>query len=157
MNKDTTPYQASRTFRKHWPPPYIALSGGFDPIHIGHVQMIQEASRYANVIIILNSDAWLRRKKGYVFMPWKERAYILQSIYPVCKVESVDDSDGSVCEALERLQPTFFGNGGDRKSDNVPEVKLCKALGIELVWNLGGEKVQSSSELIEKVINNGNE
>ena len=126
----------------------IALSGGFDPVHVGHVKMIEDAAKQGQVLIILNSDAWLRRKKGYVFMPWKERAHIMGNIKGVVAVTSVDDRDGTVCEALKRHKPDAFGNGGDRKTNNTPEMEVCENLGIELVWNLGGEKIQSSSDLV---------
>lgn len=126
----------------------IMVSGGFDPIHVGHVRMILDASRYGNVIVVANSDDWLMRKKGYVFMPWEERAEIISSIRGVISVERVDDSDNSVCEAIERLRPDYFANGGDRKIGNTPEVDLCSKLGINLIWNVGGEKIQSSSELV---------
>ena len=128
----------------------IALSGGFDPVHVGHVKMIESAARQGQVLIILNSDAWLRRKKGYVFMPWEERVQIMGNIKGVVAVTAVDDRDGTVCEALRRHKPDAFGNGGDRKTDNTPEMQVCKDLGIELIWNLGGEKIQSSSELVAK-------
>ena len=81
------------------------VSGGFDPLHIGHIQMIQEASQWGTVLVVLNSDAWLRRKKGYVFMPWNERAEILGNIKGVSLVTHVDDSDGTVCEAIKRMRP----------------------------------------------------
>ena len=131
----------------------ICVSGGMDPIHKGHIRMIKEASNYGEVVVILNSDAWLLRKKGFSFMSWEERAEIISSISGVSKVVEVDDSDGTVCNALRILKPDFFGNGGDRKSDNTPEGELCKELGIELVWNLGGEKIQSSSDLVKSVKN----
>src|SRR5690242_6837351 len=92
----------------------IALSGGFDPLHSGHIRMIKAAAEHGDVVIILNSDEWLLRKKGYVFMTWKERAEILSSIKGVESVVPVDDADGTVCKSLEELQPDYFGNGGDR-------------------------------------------
>lgn len=129
----------------------VVVSGGFDPIHVGHVQMILDAAKGGKeVIVVANSDEWLMRKKGYVFMSFEERAEILSAIRGVVHVSHVDDSDGSVCEALRRLCPDFFANGGDRKSDNVPEVKVCNELGIYMLWNVGGGKVQSSSELVAK-------
>lgn len=126
----------------------IMVSGGFDPIHIGHVRMILEASEHGEVIVVANSDDWLMRKKGYIFMPWEERAEIILSIKGVSRVERVDDSDNSVCEAIERCRPDAFANGGDRKGNNTPEVALCENLGIDLVWNVGGGKIQSSSDLV---------
>ena len=127
----------------------IMVSGGFDPIHIGHVRMILDASTYGNVIVVANSDKWLISKKGYVFMPWTQRAEILRAIKGVTAVEAVDDSDGSVCEAIQRVRPDYFANGGDRKFENTPEVDLCEKLGVKMVWNVGGEKIQSSSDLVE--------
>ena len=126
----------------------IAISGGFDPIHMGHVKMIEEASKQGSVLVILNSDAWLKRKKGYAFMSWKERAYILGNIKGVSMVSNVDDSDDTVCQAIRRHRPNAFANGGDRKENNTPEMQLCEELGIELLWNMGGGKIQSSSSLV---------
>jgi len=126
----------------------IMLSGGFDPIHIGHVRMILAAAELGDVIIAANSDDWLMRKKGYIFMPWEERAEILRALHGVSEVVSVDDTDGTVCEALRRLKPDIFGNGGDRNNKNTPEKTVCKELGIKMAWGLGGTKVQSSSELV---------
>ena len=111
--------------------------------------MILDASTYGNVIVVANSDEWLISKKGYVFMPWTQRAEILRAIKGVTAVEAVDDSDGSVCEAIQRVRPDYFANGGDRKFENTPEVDLCEKLGVEMVWNVGGEKIQSSSDLVE--------
>tara|TARA_R110000824_G_scaffold178785_1_gene358646 strand:- start:1144 stop:1599 length:456 start_codon:yes stop_codon:yes gene_type:complete len=128
----------------------IAVSGGFDPLHWGHVKMIAEASRYGPVMVILNSDAWLKRKKGYVFMSWRERACIMGNIKGVSIVTAVDDSDDTVTEALKRHHPTYFANGGDRKETNTPEMDVCNELSIEMLWNIGGEKDQSSSALVNK-------
>ena len=128
----------------------IAVSGGFDPIHKGHVRMIRDAARYGDVIVILNSDEWLMRKKGYKFMDFEERSYIAESIKGVVMTTGVDDADGTVCEALMRIKPHAFANGGDRKTDNTPEMELCEELGIKMIWNIGGEKEQSSSELVSK-------
>lgn len=131
--------------------PTVAVSGGFDPVHVGHVRMILEAAEVGDVIVIANSDEWLMRKKGYVFMPWKERAEILASIRGVIKVVTVDDRDGTVCEALFREKPTFFANGGDRKTNNTPEMEVCEVTGIKMLWEVGGGKIQSSSELVKNV------
>ena len=137
--------------------PLIAVSGGFDPVHIGHIRMINDASRYGDVLVIINSDDWLMRKKGYVFMPWKERAEIMGSIKGVTIVSAVDDSDGTVCEALVRHKPDAFANGGDRKTKNTPEMDLCDHIGIEMMWAVGGNnKPQSSSWLVNKLKENKN-
>ncbi len=127
----------------------VLVSGGFDPAHIGHIRMILESATVGNVIVVANSDAWLMRKKGYIFMPWEERAELLAAIKGVTAVVRVDDTDGTVCEAIRRLKPTYFANGGDRKTDNTPEMDVCKELGVKLLWNVGGGKIQSSSDLVE--------
>ena len=142
--------------------PIVAVSGGFDPIHKGHVQMIIEASKHGDVVVIVNSDDWLVRKKGYKFMSFDERSYICSKIKGVKFVTDVDDSDGTVCEALQRIVPDFFANGGDRYDNNTPEMELCNQLNIKMLWNVGGDKIQSSSELVTKakygkVIINGQE
>ena len=129
----------------------VAVSGGMDPVHKGHIRMIQEAAQFGDVIVILNSDEWLMRKKGFVFMSWEERAEILESIKGVKKVVRVDDSDGSVCEALRREKPTYFANGGDRTDKNTPEMEVCVDLGISMLWGVGGGKIQSSSELVANI------
>ena len=132
----------------------VAISGGFDPVHVGHVRMIQEAARMGNVIIITNSDTWLKRKKGYIFMPFEERQEVLYAFKGVVDVLEAWDDDGTVCKTLEKVKPDIFANGGDRKDDNTPEVDLCNKLGIELAWNVGGNKIQSSSELVNKAKKN---
>ena len=130
----------------------IAVSGGFDPIHKGHVRMILDAAAHGDVVIILNSDNWLERKKGYKFMTWDERSEILRAIRGVINVYQVDDHDNTVCEGLRHLKKDIglncFANGGDRKQENTPEMALCQELGIELLWNVGGGKAQSSSTLV---------
>ena len=131
----------------------VMVSGGFDPVHIGHIRMILEASKHGDVIVVANSDDWLHRKKGFVFMEFEQRAEILASIKGVIKVSSVDDSDTTVCEAIRRLKPDIFANGGDRKRHNTPEQAVCEELGVEMLWGVGGErKANSSSSLVERVI-----
>tara|TARA_R110001592_G_scaffold135377_2_gene351622 strand:- start:4905 stop:5321 length:417 start_codon:yes stop_codon:yes gene_type:complete len=130
----------------------VAVSGGFDPIHVGHVRMIQEAAELGNVIVIANSDDWLLRKKGYVFMKYEERQEILKSIKGVVNVFKASDKDNTVCKSLKIIKPDIFANGGDRKEGNVPEYEVCERLGIELRFGIGGDdKPQSSSWLVEKV------
>lgn len=129
--------------------PIIALSGGFDPLHSGHVRMIEDAAQYGNVMIYLNSDDWLMRKKGFVFMPFSERYEVLMAIKGVVVVLPAKDDDGTVCETLRVCKPAYFGNGGDRKTENTPELTVCLDLGIKPIFGLGGEKVQSSSDLVK--------
>ena len=83
-------------------------------------------------------------------MSFKERAEILSAIKGVSRVVEASDSDNTVCETLATIKPKWFGNGGDRKENNTPEMSLCKELNIDMVWNLGGGKIQSSSELVAK-------
>ena len=130
----------------------IMVSGGFDPIHKGHIRMIREAAHRGDVLVVVNSDEWLMRKKGFVFMPFKERVEIIQSIKGVrdTQVVGIDDSDNTVCEALRKYRPHYFANGGDRTNTNTPEMAVCEELGIEMLWKVGGGKVQSSSELVKK-------
>ena len=131
----------------------IMVSGGFDPIHIGHIKMIKEASQWGDVIVIINSDEWLMRKKGYVFMPWSERREIMSNIKGVTKVSGVNDADGTVCSAIGYHMPDAFANGGDRKKNNTPEMEICDELGIQMLWGIGGkEKPQSSSWLVNKAM-----
>jgi len=134
----------------------VATSGGFDPIHIGHVRLFQEAKKLGDeLVVILNNDNWLLKKKGYVFMPQEERIEILQALDVVDRVilsrHSPNPEDMSVCRELQELRPHVFANGGDRKEDNVPEVMVCDEMGCRMVFNIGaGGKVQSSSWLVDK-------
>ena len=130
----------------------IMVSGGFDPVHIGHIRMILDAARHGDVIVVANSDDWLFRKKGFVFMEFEQRAEILAAIKGVVKVSGVDDTDGTVCEAIRRLKPNVFANGGDRRKNNTPEQDVCEELGVQMLWAVGGEdKANSSSDLVERV------
>ena len=131
----------------------VCVSGGFDPLHDGHVDMMEEAAQHGNLLVILNSDAWLLRKKGYIFMPFKQRAKIIRALRCVDGVAAVDDTDGTVCKALELYTPDFFANGGDRKQENTPEMEVCAKLGIKLLFDVGGGKSNSSSELVARAGN----
>jgi len=117
----------------------ILVSGAFDPLHIGHILLLKEAAEYGEVTIALNSDEWIIRKKGYVFMPFELREDLLMTVPYVKEVIGFDDFDGTVCSALESASPDFFGNGGNRSSQNTPkkEIELCEKLGIMPIWNLG--------------------
>ena len=131
----------------------IMVSGGFDPLHIGHVQMMQDAARYGKLIVAMNSDDWLKRKKGYVFMPFRERIEIIKALECVWQVVDIDDSDNTAIDAIRRYTPNFFANGGDRTKKNVPEQAICDELGVGMLWRIGGEdKPQSSSWLVNSVI-----
>ena len=132
--------------------PTVMVSGGFDPVHAGHIRMIRHAAQFGDVIVIANSDDWLYRKKGFVFMEYERRIEILNAIKGVILVDSVNDTDGTVCEAIRRLKPDYFANGGDRGRSNTPEQTVCEELGVKLLWGIGGEeKLDSSSDLAKKV------
>ena len=134
------------------------ISGGFDPIHVGHIELMEKAKSIADsLVVIVNDDDFLTRKKGKPFMPLKERIQIVRSIkYVDMAIKSVD-KDQTVCESLKGLascktsnEKLLFCNGGDRTSgENTPEHTLCLDLGIKTVYGLG-DKIQSSSWLINK-------
>ncbi|OGG53577.1 hypothetical protein A3C20_00915 [Candidatus Kaiserbacteria bacterium RIFCSPHIGHO2_02_FULL_55_25] len=132
----------------------VAVSGGFDPLHIGHVRMFKKARSLGDkLVVILNNDNWLRAKKGYAFMPEKERAELLLALPFVDEVyitkHPKNPRDMSVCDALKKVRPGIFCNGGDRKgAKDIPEAVVCKELGIKMVFRVGGGKVQSSSWLV---------
>ena len=138
----------------------VVVSGGFDPVHIGHVKMFKAAKALGRKVICgLNSDRWLVEKKGHTFMGWKERAFILDSMYCIDEVIGFDDRDGTAVDALVRTQRLYpdctiaFANGGDRTNSNTPEQGFCDAYNIDMIWSIGGGKIQSSSELVERVQN----
>jgi D-beta-D-heptose 7-phosphate kinase/D-beta-D-heptose 1-phosphate adenosyltransferase len=132
----------------------VVLSGGFDPVHDGHVAMFEAAAhKYDYVVVGLNSDEWLARKKGKAFMPYHVRESILKSIKWVDEVWEFDDSDDSANALLHHASLQFanvtFGNGGDRKNGNFPELDYCKLAGIDIDDTLGGtSKINSSSDFL---------
>lgn len=130
----------------------VAVSGGFDPLHIGHIELFREAKKLGDVlVVILNNDNWLKKKKRHVFMPENERAEIIKALEMVDDVvltdHEEDPEDMSVSSILRKIEPHIFANGGDRKEHNTPEDMVCAELGIEMVFNLG-DKIQSSSWLL---------
>src|SRR3989338_2792836 len=138
----------------------VAVSGGMDPIHIGHIRMMREAAKLGDkLVVILNNDNWLKKKKGFIFMPQKERLEVIKAIKWVDDVfltgHKKNPKDMSVRKELLKLKPHIFANGGDRKLDNIPEVSVCQSIGCKMVFNVGqGGKIQSSSWLIEKSLKN---
>ena len=130
----------------------VAVSGGFDPLHVGHVRMIQAAAKLGSrLVVIVNGDEFLVRKKGYAFMPLAERIEIIRALRDVDEVVAAVDPDQTVRETLRLVKPHVFANGGDRReAEDSPEAAVCRELGIEMVFNVGGGKVQSSSDLVQR-------
>ncbi len=139
-------------------PVVVAVSGGFDPVHVGHVRLLEEAKKLGDtLVVILNNDHWLKKKKGVIFMPQEERKEIIKSFRSVDEViltrHTSNPEDTSVARELMRLKPDIFANGGDRFPDNIPEVGVCKKIGCRMVFRVGrGGKVQSSSRLLSKYV-----
>ena len=162
----------SNSYNIDWRKSVIILSGGFDPIHKGHMRMFREASNLGHQVIVgLNSDEWLTRKKGKPFMNFYERKEILEGIKYISSVVKFDDRDDTANDLISQVRSTYnggmfnhtyddvnptgrndyeiyFANGGDRTSKNVPEMKVCKELDVTMLWGVGGGKIQSSSWLI---------
>ena len=128
----------------------VAVAGGFDPIHIGHIRHLREAKKLGDkLVVMLASDEDMIVKKGKPFMLFSERKEILEAINYVDEVVGRIDKDGTVAETLKRIKPNVFAKGGDRIPENMPqnELDVCKAERIKIVYDVGGEKIQSSSEL----------
>lgn len=147
----------------------VAVSGGFDPIHIGHVRLFERAKALGDeLVVILNNDNWLRKKKHHAFMPEHERKEIIEALRPVDRVfltrhkkNAGGPNNMSVSRELREVRPDIFANGGDRNERNAanPEsslywdIKTCKEISCKMVFNIGhGGKVQSSSWLLDKYV-----
>ncbi|MFH1503287.1 MAG: adenylyltransferase/cytidyltransferase family protein [Candidatus Diapherotrites archaeon] len=138
----------------------IAVSGYFDPLHVGHIELFKLAKALGDkLIVILNNDKQTEAKKGKYFMSAEERKKILEELRCVDEVFVSIDEDRSICESLKAVHKLFgvniFANGGDRKKEgsvtsntDIPEIPVCEELGIEIIDGVG-EKIQSSSSLIE--------
>jgi D-beta-D-heptose 7-phosphate kinase/D-beta-D-heptose 1-phosphate adenosyltransferase len=131
----------------------VAVSGAFDPLHIGHMRYMREAAKLGDrLIVILNSDEFLLRKKGFIFMPFEDRKEILESIKGVDEVVASIDTDQTVSKTLELIKPDIFAKGREPVSaDEIPEVETCRLIGCEVVMNVGGGKVRGDRELSWKV------
>ena len=142
----------------------MLTSGGFDPLHVGHLRCIQETVKLANdpkmfpssakplVTVLVNCDDFLKAKKGYAFMPLEDRMEIIHGI------EGVDcvlpwfytNDDFTVTKAIHKIRPKWFTKGGDRTdATNIPEWEICQQVGCKVITGVGGKKIRSSSELVE--------
>jgi cytidyltransferase-like protein len=133
----------------------VLVTGGFDPLHSGHIAYFKAAKQLGNLLVVgVNSDDWLTRKKGRSFMPACERKAIIENIYQVHKVIEFDDTDNSAIDAIRKVKAMFprdhivFANGGDRTKDNIPEMVFDD---VEFIFGVGGEdKKNSSSWILEE-------
>jgi D-beta-D-heptose 7-phosphate kinase/D-beta-D-heptose 1-phosphate adenosyltransferase len=135
----------------------VLVTGGFDPIHSGHISYFKEAAKLGDWLVVgLNSDAWLTRKKGKPFMPYSEREIVISELRCVDEVIMFDDSDNSAKDAIQKLLWYYedamivFANGGDRGRDNIPEMDL-QSDRVAFVFGVGGnDKKNSSSWILKK-------
>lgn len=133
----------------------VVVSGGFDPVHSGHVLLMNSAKTYGDYLVVgVNSDAWLERKKGKYFMPYSERSAIVGNMKAVDEVMAFNDDDGSACDLLEKVKSVYkghqiiFANGGDRTAVNIPEMRIKDVI---FQFGVGGEnKANSSSWILQE-------
>lgn len=133
----------------------VLCTGGYDPVHSGHIAYFKAARTLGDMLIVgLNSDDWLTRKKGRPFMPWNERLCVINNLSMVDEVYTFDDDDGSACHFIQQVRAHYpeaelvFANGGDRTADNIPEMVFDD---VEFVFGVGGEdKKNSSSWILEE-------
>jgi len=137
----------------------VLITGGFDPLHSGHIAYIKASRELGDSLIVgVNSDEWLRRKKGQEFMPWEERATIIAALHDVDRVINFDDSDNSAKDAIKKVRAIhphariIFANGGDRTKENIPEMDLLEEmLHLDFVFAVGGgDKKNSSSWILQE-------
>ena len=137
-------------------PDIILVSGGFDPIHSGHIKLINEANKYGDVVVLLNSDQWLRNKKGKEFLPFAERKIIMQNLKGVLDVIGFDDSDRTCVDGIKKAKSIYkdsiikFANGGDRNDNTTPEKDFCDNNDIQTLFGIGGDNKSNSSSWILK-------
>jgi len=129
----------------------VAVSGYFNPLHVGHLEMIEKAKKLGDkLVVILNNDIQVKLKGSVPFMNLKDRVKIMSALADVDQVFISIDKDKTVCESLKKLKPDIFANGGDRKSlGDVPEYEICQKYDIEMVDGLG-KKIRASSKLISQ-------
>lgn len=126
----------------------VVTSGYFNPLHKGHLALFREAKKLGDeLIVIINNDEQVKLKGSKTFMDQNERAEIVSAIKYVDKVIVSIDFDSTVCKTLEALKPDVFAKGGDSTFENIPEFKTCEEMGCRVYIDVGGKKIQSSSEL----------
>lgn len=133
----------------------VLVSGGFDPLHSGHISYFKDAKSLGDYLIVaVNSDAWLSNKKGRYFMPWRERANIIKELNCVDEVISFDDSNNTAIDAIRHTKRKYknhniiFANGGDRTAENIPEMIFKD---VEFIFGVGGKnKANSSSWILDE-------
>ena len=128
---------------------WVAASGYFDPLHVGHIEYLEKAKALGDIlIVIVNNDKQCKYKKGRPFMSQEDRTTIIKALRCVDEVVlSIDDYD-SICETLKKVKPDIFANGGDRHQGEIPEANICRELNIKMIDGLG-KKIKSSSELVK--------
>ena len=125
----------------------VAISGYFDPIHVGHLEYINMAKKLGDkLVVIVNNNYQCELKKGKPFMDEKDRVIIVSNLKNVDEVFLSIDKDKTVCASLEKIKPDIFANGGDRKNYEIPESVICKKYDIKIIDGLG-DKIRSSSAL----------
>lgn len=132
----------------------VLVTGGFDPLHTGHIAYFQEAKKLGDKLIVgLNSDAWLTRKKGRPFMPSHERSIIIQNLSMIDGCILFNDDDDTAIEAINNVKKLWpnahviFANGGDRTAENIPEMVVPD---VEFAFGVGGGKIASSSDFLQR-------
>ena len=125
----------------------VCISGYFDPLHVGHLEYINKAKELGDyLVVIVNNNSQCNLKKGKFFMDEKDRVEIVKNLKSVDEVFLSIDKDKTVSKSLEKLKPSVFANGGDRKNYEIPESKICNQYGIKIIDGLG-DKIRSSSDL----------
>tara|TARA_B000000557_G_scaffold242407_1_gene222621 strand:- start:183 stop:605 length:423 start_codon:yes stop_codon:yes gene_type:complete len=125
----------------------VAVSGYFDPIHVGHLEYLRMAKELGDsLVVIVNNNYQCKLKKGKHFMDENDRVEIVKALRFVDEVFLSVDKDRTVCKSLEEIKPDIFANGGDRATSEVPETPVCKKFNIKMVDGLG-DKIRSSSSL----------
>lgn len=135
----------------------VLCTGGFDPVHSGHIAYLKKAKQLGDMLIVgLNSDEWLERKKGRAFMTWNERLCVVNNLSMVDEVYTFDDEDGSARHFIQQVRAHYpdakliFANGGDRTKENIPEMDIVDT-NLEFVFGIGGSnKLNSSSDILKR-------